>query len=185
VPPTTPSQTVGPFFQFLLRAGEEEVVPGDDPGAIRLEGRVTDGDGAPVPDAMLELWQADAGGRYPHPDDPGHGDCDPAFTGYARAGTDADGRYHFVTVKPGAVPGPGGRQQAPHLAMSVFARGLLDRLVTRVYFADDLRESDPVLGLIDEDRRSTLMAVPDADDPARFRFDIRLQGDGETVFFEI
>jgi protocatechuate 3,4-dioxygenase alpha subunit len=191
---TTPSQTVGPFFQFLLRDGEERLTAADQPGAIRLEGRVTDGEGAPVPDAMLELWQADAGGRYPHPDDPRHGDCEQDFTGFARAGTDAAGCYRFVTVKPGMVPGPDpdGPVQAPHLALSVFARGLLDRVVTRVYIPpaaddgdDDLLAADPVLALVDEERRPTLLAVADADDPSLFIFDIRLQGDGETVFFEI
>ena len=194
--PTTPSQTVGPFFQFLIHEGEELLVPADGPGAIRLEGRVTDGEGAPVPDAMLELWQADPEGRYAHPDDPRHADCEPGFTGFARAGTDADGVYRFVTVKPGSVPtgaagdddGTGDGLQAPHLAMSVFARGLLDRLVTRVYFSDDDEDrlaSDPVLALVPADRRSTLIAAVDADDPTRYRFDIRLQGDGETVFFEV
>jgi protocatechuate 3,4-dioxygenase alpha subunit len=186
--PTTPSQTVGPFFQFLIRPGEERAVPPGQAGAIRLEGRLTDGEGAPVPDAMLELWQADAGGRYPHPDDPRSGECDPGFTGFARAGTDADGRFSFVTVKPGAVPAVAGHgDQAPHLAMSVFARGLLDRVVTRVYFSDDeaLLSSDPVLALVDVDRRSSLIAVADVTDPSCYRFDVRLQGDGETVFFEV
>jgi protocatechuate 3,4-dioxygenase alpha subunit len=185
---TTPSQTVGPFFQFLLREGEERVVPTDRPGAIRLEGRVVDGEGEPVPDAMLELWQADADGRYAHPDDPRSGECDPAFTGFARAGTDADGRYTFLTVKPGAVPTPDGRgMQAPHLAMSVFARGVLERLVTRVYFEDDGQalDADPVLAAVDAERRPTLIAVAGGDEPACYRFDIRLQGEGETVFFEV
>jgi protocatechuate 3,4-dioxygenase, alpha subunit len=186
--PTTPSQTVGPFFQFLIRPGEERAVPPDQAGAIRLEGRVTDGEGAPVPDAMLELWQADAGGHYPHPDDPRRGECDPGFTGFARAGTDDKGRYEFVTVKPGLVRAAAGDvDQAPHLALSVFARGLLDRVVTRVYFSEDeaLLSSDPVLALVDADRRSTLIAVADAAEPSCYRFDIRLQGDGETVFLEV
>jgi protocatechuate 3,4-dioxygenase alpha subunit len=186
-PSTTPSQTVGPFFQFLIHAGEERAVAPNHAGAIRIEGRVTDGEGAPVPDAMLELWQADADGLYAHPDDPRPGERDPAFGGFARAGTDEDGRFGFVTIKPGVVPAPGGGDQAPHLALSVFARGLLDRLVTRVYFSDDEERlaADPVLSLVDAERRPTLIAAADAGDPSCYRFDIRLQGDGETVFFEV
>ncbi|MGH9119757.1 MAG: protocatechuate 3,4-dioxygenase subunit alpha [Acidimicrobiales bacterium] len=186
-PSTTPSQTVGPFFQFLVRPGEERIVAPDHPEAIRLEGRVTDGEGAPVPDAMIELWQADAAGRYAHPEDPRHDECDPSFTGFARAGTDAEGRYRFVTVRPGAVAAPGGGRQAPHIAMSVFARGLVDRVTTRVYLPnhDDVLAADAVLARVDEERRSTLVAIVSPHDPGRLLFDIRLQGDGETVFFDV
>jgi protocatechuate 3,4-dioxygenase, alpha subunit len=186
-PSTTPSQTVGPFFHFLVRPGEECVVPPDHPEAIRLEGRVVDGEGAPIPDAMIEIWQADTAGRYAHPDDPRHEECDPSFTGFARAGTDAEGRYRFVTIRPGAVPGPDGDGQAAHIAMSVFARGLLERVTTRVYLPndDDVLAADAVLAQVDSDRRSTLLAVVPPDDPDRLVFDIRMQGDGETVFFDV
>jgi protocatechuate 3,4-dioxygenase alpha subunit len=184
MPPTTPSQTIGPFFHFLFEPGVERTVPDDHPGAITIEGRVLDGHGEPVPDALLEIWQADAEGRYPHPDDPRGDECDPAFTGYARSATDKDGRYRFVTVVPGPVPAPDGGEQAPHLAVSVFARGLLNRLATRIYLpvaGADL-SADPVLAGVDEDRRATLIATADGD---RFVFDVRLQGDGETVFFDV
>lgn len=182
--PTTPSQTVGPFFQFLVRPGEEMVVPADHPDAVRLEGHVFDGDGVGVPDAMVEIWQADPNGRYPHPDDPRRAECESGFTGFARAGTDADGRYRFVIVIPGSVPAPNGGLHAPHLAMSVFARGLLDRIVTRVYFPGDdaALAADPVLASVDDDRRGTLIAARMGDG---FQFDVHLQGDRETVFIDV
>jgi protocatechuate 3,4-dioxygenase, alpha subunit len=184
VRPTTPSQTVGPFFQFLIRPGEERVVAADDPRAVRLEGRVVDGAGEPVPDAMVEIWQADPEGRYPHPDDPRNGECEPSFAGFARSGTDADGRYRFVTVIPGRVVAPDGQLQAAHAVVSVFARGLLDRVVTRVYFPvdDDALAADPVLASVEPERRPTLIARKSADG---FEFDIRLQGEDETVFFDV
>jgi protocatechuate 3,4-dioxygenase alpha subunit len=184
VPPTTPSQTIGPFFHFLVGPGDELVVPEDTPGAVRLEGRVIDGNGDPVPDALLEIWQADAAGRYPHPDDPRGDECDEEFSGFARTATDEDGRYRFVTVVPGPVPAPDGGVQAPHVALSVFARGLLNRLVTRAYLPIDGADldADPVLAGVDDARRTTLIATADGD---RFVFDIRLQGEGETVFFDV
>jgi protocatechuate 3,4-dioxygenase alpha subunit len=182
--PTTPSQTVGPFFAFLVHTGSDEVVAGDHPGAVRLEGRIVDGDGAGVPDSLVEVWEADPAGRYPHPDDPRHAEVEPGFTGFARSGTDDDGRYRFVIVVPGPVPAPGGGWQAPHLAMSVFARGLLDRVITRVYFPIDGVDlaADPVLAAVDPDRRDTLVATAG---PEGFVFDVHLQGDGETVFFDV
>ncbi len=188
----TPSQTVGPFFAFSLPWPDGPcVVPDGSAGAIWIRGRVTDGQGAPVPDALVETWQADGAGRFAHPDDPRNAGGSTAaptpegFRGFGRCPTDDDGRYGILTVKPGMVPGPDGEPQAPHVDVSVFARGLLTRLVTRIYFADepDANASDPVLGLIpDPAARATLIAER-ADDG--YRFDIRLQGDRETVFFDV
>jgi protocatechuate 3,4-dioxygenase alpha subunit len=235
--PTTPSQTVGPFFALpgaLPWSDGPLVVPEGTPGAIRISGRVFDGEGAPVPDALIETWQADPDGRFAHPDDPrgiaiprqaaapddrvagtgtgsgrgagfagsaagrsadpasggagaagwalGHG---PGFRGLGRCPTDADGRYWILTLKPGPVPAPGGGQQAPHIDVSVFARGMLNRLVTRIYFPDEAaaNAADPVLSTIDEpESRATLIAV--AEDGG-LRFDIHLQGADETVFFDV
>jgi protocatechuate 3,4-dioxygenase alpha subunit len=181
--PPTASQTVGPFFSFaLLDLIRPELVPPETPGAIRIEGRVLDGAGAPVDDAMVEIWQADAQGRFARPTRPAG---ETGFTGFGRCGTDADGRFWFVTTKPGAVPDTNGRQQAPHLAVSVFARGLLKRVVTRIYFPDEEAANavDPVLSsLASADDRSSLVAVPAGE---VLRFDIRLQGERETVFFAV
>jgi protocatechuate 3,4-dioxygenase alpha subunit len=161
----TPSQTVGPFFAIGLPwDGGPYAVPEGTPGAIWLRGRVFDGAGEPVPDAMLETWQSSGAGRR-----------------FARVGTDKDGGYAILFVKPD----PDGTGQAPHLAMSVFARGLLDRVVTRVYFDDeaDANAADPVLtSVTDPALRATLIAVS-ADDG--YTFDIRLQGEGETVFLDV
>jgi protocatechuate 3,4-dioxygenase alpha subunit len=145
---------------------------------------VYDGNGEPVPDAVIESWQADPEGRYNHPDDP-RGPAPHDFRGFARAPTDAEGRFGIHTVKPGPVPGPGGATQAPHLEVSVFARGLLNRVVTRIYFADEgeLNAADPVLRSVAEDRRATLLAEPVPEDG--YRFDVHLQGEGETVFFAV
>lgn len=183
----TPAQTVGPFFELsLLATPQAELVPPSTPGAIRIEGRVLDGAGDPVDDALVEIWQAGRSGRYAHPaDQRDELPLEPGFTGFGRCGTDEAGRYWFVTVKPGPVPAPAGRPQAPHIDFSVLARGLLHRLVTRMYFPDepDANAHDPVLESIpDPERRATLVAV--AEDSA-LRFDIRLQGDRETVFFAI
>jgi protocatechuate 3,4-dioxygenase, alpha subunit len=168
---STPSQTVGPFFEFGLvepQGFTAAAVAPDTPEAVTISGRVTDGDGAPVPDAMLELWQAEPDGSI--------GDGRGLF---ARSGTDGDGRWSVTTVKPGATPG-----QAPHIAVDVFARGLLRHLVTRIYFPDegDANAADPVLAAVDAQRRGTLVAEPDGEG---LRFDVRLQGDGETVFFDV
>jgi len=179
----TPSQTVGPFFSIgLTWEGGALVVPEGAEGGVWLRGRVTDGDGAPVPDAVVETWQADREGRYAHPDDPRGAES--GFGGFARAPTDTEGRFAIHTVKPGPVPGPGGTPQAPHLAMSVFARGLLNRVVTRVYFADEAERNaaDPILGDVPEDRRATLLATRTDDG---YAFDVRLQGEDETVFFAV
>ena len=166
--PLTPSQTVGPFFSFgLCRSPRNEVVPASISGSFVLEGRVLDGDGEPVNDAMLEIWQADPSGTY-------RGDF-----GWARCGTDGDGHYSFVSIKPGRVEG-----QAPHLELLVFMRGLLKPALTRVYFADETaaNEADPVLtGVPDEDRPALVAEATDAG----FRFDVRLQGGRQTVFFAL
>ena len=173
----TPSQTIGPFFHDALLGGDlTELVDPDHPRAIRIEGAVYDGAGEPVPDAMLELWQADAAGRY---------DPDGGSPGFGRSGTDANGRFSFVTIKPGPVPGPDGTPQAPHANVSVFARGLLKRLVTRVYFPDEeeANAGDPVLlSIQDAGLRETLVARDEGG--GSYRFDVRLQGEGQTAFFE-
>jgi len=184
----TPPQTVGPFFRPSLLGERWTASPGPTTFGerIRVEGRLLDGEGRPVSDGMIEVWQADPGGRYRHPADAGSTTTDDGFVGFGRSGTDADGRFAFDTVKPGSVAGPGGSEQAPHLNVLVFARGLLDRLATRVYFDDDpTREMDPFLLSVPEDRRDSLLAhrQPGAT-PAMYRFDFVLQGDGETVFFD-
>ncbi|HEX4627315.1 MAG TPA: protocatechuate 3,4-dioxygenase subunit alpha [Gemmatimonadales bacterium] len=182
----TSSQTVGPFFHVALIRGLETLFGPDTVGErIALEGCVTDGAGEPVPDAMIEIWQADAGGRYPAGDDAG---ADPTFRGFGRSRTDRHGRYAFATVFPGPVPDDRGDLQAPHVLVAVFARGLLHHLITRAYFAGHpLNQTDPVLLSI-EDRplRDTLVAtMVNATAPRTFRFDIALQGDRDTVFFDV
>jgi protocatechuate 3,4-dioxygenase alpha subunit len=186
--PPTPSQTVGPFFEFgLLDPPLSELAHPDVPGErVRIGGTVFDGQGIPVPDAMIEIWQASASGRYAHPED-GRIDrpMDEAFEGFGRCGTDAEGRFWFHTVKPGSVPWIDGRLQAPHIDVSVFARGLGNRLVTRIYFPDEVEANtaDPLLTSVEDlAARATLIA---RDEDGVLRFDIRLQGDGETCFFQI
>jgi len=183
--PPTPSQTIGPFFAVGLPWPDgPDVVPEGTLGAIRIGGRVLDGAGDPVPDALVETWQADPQGRFAHPDDP-RGPADPGFRGFGRCPTDTQGRWAVRTVKPGPLPAPGGGVEAPHLNVSVFSRGLLGRLVTRVYFPDepDANAADPLLGsILDPAVRARLVAVADGD---RLRFDIHLQGDQETPFLAI
>jgi protocatechuate 3,4-dioxygenase alpha subunit len=181
----TPSQTIGPFFHdALLDEDRSELVSPDDPGAIRIVGSVYDGAGEVVPDAMVEIWQANTAGRYNHPaDDREDLPLEEDFSGFGRAGTDANGGFSFLTVKPGPVPGPDGMVQAPHIMVSVFARGLLKRLVSRIYFPDEEQANvaDPVLSSIeDQELRRTLIARDEGD---ALRFDIHLQGDGQTAFF--
>jgi protocatechuate 3,4-dioxygenase, alpha subunit len=182
---TTPSQTVGPYLSIGLPwpDGPFVVEPGT-PGAIRIGGHVIDGAGDPVPDGLIETWQADPDGRFDHPDDP-RGRGAGGFRGFGRAATDDDGHWEIVTLKPGRVPGPGDTLQAPHLAVSVFARGLLNRVVTRIYFGDEpeANAADPVLsGIADRAARETLIAAPAGDG---YRFDVHLQGPDETLFFAI
>jgi protocatechuate 3,4-dioxygenase, alpha subunit len=188
----TPSQTVGPFLALGLPwADGPFVVPEGTAGAITITGRVLDGAGEPVPDALVETWQAAPDGSFAHPDDPrGPGPAwSGGFRGFGRSATDAEGRYRIVTVKPGRLPFGDGREEAPHLDVSVFARGLLDRVVTRIYFPDEAaaNDADPVLGTVgDADRRATLIASADPGAAAgTLRFDIRLQGSRETVFFDV
>lgn len=193
MPERTPSQTVGPYLHIGLTQGaygareifSATVADPGLPGArIRIEGRVFDGEGNIVPDAVLEIWQANSAGRYAHPAD-GRPLASNSFRGFGRCPTDKDGGYAFDTVKPGTVPGPGGSTQAPHINVGVFSRGLLKRLFTRVYFADEpANAADPILALVPADRRDTLLAKPDAAKPGLFRLDIRLQGPNETVFFD-
>jgi protocatechuate 3,4-dioxygenase alpha subunit len=185
--PCTPSQTVGPFFSFALADGAvgAHVVDPAFPGAIRVEGSVLDGDGRPVPDALVEIWHANVHGRYAHPaDDRDDLELDAGFTGFARCATDDEGRFAFVVVKPGRVPFDGARMQAPHIAVSVFARGLLNRLVTRLYFPDEAEAnaSDPVLRSLPARARDTLVARATGGGLA---FDIRLQGPDQTAFFAL
>lgn len=189
--PLTSSQTVGPFFApALLREDARRNVliqPETIGERIRVAGRVLDGDGVPVPDALVEIWQANAHGRYYHAADQGPAPLDPSFCGFGRSGTAEDGSYWFETVKPGPVPFAGERLQAPHICVTVFARGLLNHLVTRLYFEDEpTNAGDPVLQCVPDDRRATLLARRESGDTAVvYRFDIVLQGAGETAFFNL
>jgi protocatechuate 3,4-dioxygenase, alpha subunit len=164
----SPSQTIGPFFGFALPwpAGSH-VVAAETPGAIRVRGRLLDGAGEPVPDGLIETWQASPAGTR----------------GFGRSATDREGGYEIVTLKPGVVEDAGERH-APHLAVSVFARGLLKRAVTRIYFDDEAEANrvDPVLLLVDERARATLIATREA---GGYRLDIHLQGERETIFFDV
>lgn len=184
--PMTPSQTVGPYLHIGLTwdDGPHVVDPGA-PGAVWLRGRVYDGHGTVVPDAEVETWQADPEGRFDHPDDPrGAVPRTDGFRGFGRCATDAEGQWAVCTLKPGPVPAMEGGLQAPHVDVSVFARGLLDRVVTRIYFPDETaaNDADAVLRAVPAERRGTLVAQVD---DGGYRFDIRLQGEQETVFFEI
>jgi len=186
-PKPTPSQTIGPFpHDALLAEDRSELVPPDHPQAIRIEGKVYDGAGEPVPDAMVEIWQANRVGRYNDPeDDPEDLPLDDSFSGFGRSGTVEGGRFSFVTIKPGSVPGPGGRPQAPHIMVSIFARGLLKRVVTRIYFPNEgeANAQDPVLSSIeDPELRQTLIARDEGE--GVLRLDIHLQGEDQTAFFE-
>jgi protocatechuate 3,4-dioxygenase alpha subunit len=177
----TPSQTVGPFFAVGTRwlTRNDIAPPGVLGERVTIEGRVLDGDGNAVPDAVLEVWQADAHGRYAD-----RGDSRAAFTGFGRIATDGDGRFRLATIKPGPVPGPRGSRQAPHILVSVFSRGLMRRLVTRLYFPDEpANADDPVLGQVAPPRRSTLIARRRSADG--LEWDIVLQGAAETVFFDL
>jgi len=183
----TSSQTVGPFFNIGLRrfCCADLLAPGVSGERVVIEGRVLDGDGVPVPDAVLEIWQANAQGKYAHPEDTQAKPLELGFKGYGRVATDDEGRFRIVTIKPGAVPGPQGSIQAPHLEISVFMRGLLKRLVTRIYFPDDPQQAgDPVLARVDPARRGTLIAKPAAGQSGSLQWDVVLQGAEETVFFD-
>jgi protocatechuate 3,4-dioxygenase, alpha subunit len=187
----TSSQTVGPFFApALLREDARRNVltrPDTVGERIRIEGRILDGDGVPVPDALIEIWQANAQGRYNHAADQGAAQLDSSFLGFGRSGTAEDGSYWFETVKPGRVPFDGERMQAPHICATVFSRGLLNHLVTRLYFEDEPGNAlDPVLQCVPNERRATLLAKREARDTiVVYRFDIILQGADETAFFNL
>jgi protocatechuate 3,4-dioxygenase alpha subunit len=184
---TTPSQTVGPYFAIGLPwpEGPQAVAPAT-PGAITITGVVYDGRGEPVPDHLIETWQADGDGRFADLHGYGGPSALAGFRGFARCGAeDGDGSFEILTVKPGRLPAPGGGLQAPHIDVSVFARGMLARCVTRIYFADEQRANAecPVLARVPAQRRPTLLASPAGE--GAYRFDIRLQGPGETVFFAL
>ena len=207
----TPSQTIGPFFHYGLPwKGGADLVGKSDMGAradlipeshyllacpsprdpprgevIEIAGRVLDARDEPVPDAMIEIWQANAAGRYASDEDRREDvPLDPAFVGWGRAAALADGEWRFRTVMPGRVPGPAGTTQAAHVAVSIFARGMLKRLATRIYFADgEGLKGDPVLAAVPEDRRETLIARRLGENT--WWLDLRLSGEGETVFFAL
>ncbi len=185
---TTTSQTVGPFFAIgLNRLKRVDMAgPGISGERVIIVGRVIDGDGKPVPDAMIEIWQANSHGKYAHPEDNQNKPLEPGFQGYGRIPVDSGGRFCFVTIKPGPVPGPQGKPQAPHLAVSVFMRGLMKRLVTRIYFPDDpANAGDFVLSLVPPERRATLIAQRNANEIGTLEWNVILQGLNETVFFDI
>jgi protocatechuate 3,4-dioxygenase, alpha subunit len=183
----TTSMTVGPFFSigFAWLNCDELAGPSVSGERITVQGKVLDGDGKGVPDAMIELWQANSEGRYAHPEDAQEKPLDPGFRGFGRIETDGEGRFHFTTIKPGPVPGPFGKMQAPHIAVSFFTRGLLRRLVTRIYFPDEPGNTDDfALNLADPARRGTLIAKKIAGQAGIFEWNIILQGPEETVFFD-
>jgi protocatechuate 3,4-dioxygenase, alpha subunit len=184
----TPGQTVGPFFSLGLDRPEWADMTRSSPAGERIviEGEVRDGDGAPVPDAVIELWQANATGRYNSPEDnQTNKPLDPNFIGFGRAATDGQGRFKITTIKPGPVPGRGNALQAPHINVAFFARGLLKQLFTRIYFADSPENAgDPLLSQIeDESVRNTLIARKG--DAGTYRFDFILQGKDETAFLDL
>jgi protocatechuate 3,4-dioxygenase, alpha subunit len=185
----TPWQTVGPYFAISLAGGRS---PGHIAGPraegerVKLMCSVFDGEGQGVDEGLIEIWQANADGKYNHPDDTREKRVDRDFLGFGRQATDVNGVCVFETIRPGRVPGPSGAMQAPHLAVSILARGILRRLPTRIYFAGDpANEEDPVLTMVPKERRETLMAHPVAGQPSAWRFDVHLSGENETVFFDV
>ena len=184
---TTASQTVGPFVAigFSRFAVENLAGAGVNGERVTLRGRVVDGDGKPVSDAVIETWQADSHGKYAHPEDRQEKPLDAAFRGFGRVLPDDSGAFRMTTIKPGRVPGPGGVLQAPHLVVAVFMRGLLKHLLTRVYFPDEPGNADdPVLKLVPAERRATLIAKKVAADAGELEWNVILQGKEETVFFD-
>lgn len=181
----TPSQTVGPFFHLGFDALTSAKLPATDAGAeaVTIQGRLLDGDGQGVSDGVVEVWLADSQGRYPHPED--RNGAAARFRGFARIPTDASGCFSLMVSKPGAVAGADGRLQAPHLAVTIFARGLLKQLFTRIYFPDEAaNESDATLGHVPPERRSTLIARRIAQSQNALEWNVHLQGENETVFFD-
>jgi protocatechuate 3,4-dioxygenase, alpha subunit len=186
----TTSQTVGPFFKIGLQQLYRDNLAGEGVSGQRvtIQGRVLDGDGNPVPDAILEIWQANAHGKYAHPEDAQDKPLEPGFKGYGRVPTNSDGSFRFATIKPGPAPGPDGKPQAPHLLISVFMRGVLRRLVTRIYFPNEpSNAADFILNLVEPARRATLIAIPKASagDAGTLEWNVVLQGADETVFFDL
>jgi protocatechuate 3,4-dioxygenase alpha subunit len=184
----TPSQTVGPFFHMGLLLSSQSVLVNEQTTGqrIRILGRIFDGNGQPIPDALIEIWQADAHGFFNHPADPNFRQADPHFQGFGRSGTVNDGWFEFKTIKPGGVPGPNGQIQAPYINIRVFSRGMLIHAYTRLYFSDEITNaSDPVLTSLEPERRASLIAtLEDSHDLPTYRFAIHMQGERETVFFE-
>jgi protocatechuate 3,4-dioxygenase alpha subunit len=181
----TASQTVGPFLHLgLLWLKRDQLAgPGISGEPVTIEGRVLDGDDQPVGDALIEIWQANAYGRYAHPLDAQDKPVEQDFSGFGRIPTSDGGAFRFTTIKPGRVPGPDGRMQAPHLAITLFMRGLLKHLVTRLYFPDEPGNlDDPILNLVPADRRRTLIAKTKG--AGVLEWDVHLQGPEETVFFD-
>ena len=179
------SQTIGPYLRIGLEWMQiEELAPRGPAGErVTIRGRITDADGRPVNDAAVEIWQANSHGRYASPEDKQDKPLEAAFRGYGRSLTDDNGAFRLNTIKPGRVPGPGGTLQAPHLNVTVFMRGLLKQLQTRMYFPDDAANAeDPILALVPAERRQTLVARRAAD--GSLEWNIVLQGKNETVFFD-
>lgn len=187
-PGPTPSQTVGPYFSLRLAHDASESILTTSDDRIIISGKVTDGDGNHIEDAFLEIWQAGTSGRYRHPDDTRDLELDEGFTGFGRAKSDFEtGEYRFETLKPGRVPDAEGAFQAPHISMVIQGRGMLNPAFTRIYFSDETAANadDLVLRSVPGERRDTLIAhLEEGSDPPRYRFDIRMQGEGETVFFD-
>jgi protocatechuate 3,4-dioxygenase alpha subunit len=180
-------QTVGPFFRLGLEHLYRAELAGPEVAGERIQvsGRILDGDGQPVPDGLVEIWQANPEGKYAHPEDTQDKAVVSGFTGYGRVPTDDAGQFRFTTVKPGPVPGPSAQPQAPHLLISVFTRGLLRRLVTRMYFPDEAANAqDLALSLVPPERRDTLVAMKVGGRPGALQWNIVLQGENETVFFD-
>jgi protocatechuate 3,4-dioxygenase alpha subunit len=183
----TTSQTVGPFLHIGLSwLNTANIAPAEMKGErVTIEGRVLDGAGSPVTDALLEVWQANPHGKYAHPEDTQDKPLAAGFKGFGRIPTDGNGKFAFETVKPGRVPGPEGRLQAPHLVITLFMRGLLKHLTTRIYFPEEpANQEDAVLALVPPERRSTLIAAGMPGRPEAFEWNVILQGNGETVFFD-
>jgi protocatechuate 3,4-dioxygenase, alpha subunit len=180
-------QTVGPFFKIGLAWLYDGDIAGPSASGERFEinGRILDGDGRPVPDGVLEIWQANSQGKYAHPEDKQNKPTEPGFKGYGRVATDDEGRFRFSTIKPGRVPGPNGKLQAPHLVLSVMTRGLMRRLTTRMYFPDEpSNNEDFALGLVEPGRRATLAAKKVDGRADALEWNVILQGANETVFFD-
>jgi protocatechuate 3,4-dioxygenase alpha subunit len=181
----TPSQTAGPYLHLGLtdaRSLSRIASDGAKGERVWLTFRVLDGEGLPVPDAMIELWQADSGGNYAHRDD----STDAGFRGFGRQATAEDGSCTFETIRPGCVAGPGDTVQAPHINVSILGRGILKRLSTRLYFTGEpANAADPILARVPEGRRATLLAQPDPVRTGNWNFDVCLRGEGETVFFDV